>query len=361
MAKSTYKYEPDYAVAPGEIMEETLDAYGMKKTDLAMRCGLTPKTISQIIAGKAPVTAETALQLEKVLGISADVWNNLESNYRLFLARRQQEERMAGLTDWIRQFPLTDLRRKRVVSGRRVNEQTVSEVLDFLGLAGPSAWNHYIDGLQLAAHRAKTFESSPHAVACWLRLAEKQVEERVCESYDKKKFKDTLTELRQLTMKNPSVFEPEIVERCASAGVAVAFVGELDKTHIAGATRWLDTDKALLALSLRHKTDDHFWFTFFHEAAHILLHGKREFFLDETNAELDEQEMEANQFASDILIPQSAWRKFVGTGSFTKASIRRFARSQNLAPGIVVGRLQKEKRIKWAWHNDLKRRFELSE
>lgn len=267
---------------------------------------------------------------------------------------------MAELTDWVRQFPLADLRRKEIVSGRRVNEQTVSEILDFLGLAGPSAWDRYIDGLKLAAHRTKAFESSPHAVACWLRLAEKQVATRACETYDKKKFMEALTELRQLTVEAPPVFEPEIIGRCASAGVAVAFVGELDKTHIAGATRWLDTDKALLALSLRHKTDDHFWFTFFHEAAHILLHGKREFFLDDTKAELDEQERDANRFASEILISPPAWRKFVGSGSFTKAAIRRFARSQNIAPGIVAGRLQKEELITWSWHNDLKRRFELS-
>jgi addiction module HigA family antidote len=83
-------FNPDYAAAPGEIIEEVLEARGMKKVELASRCGLSPKTISLILSGKAPVTPDTAIQLERVLGIASCTWNNLEANYRLLLAKEYE-------------------------------------------------------------------------------------------------------------------------------------------------------------------------------------------------------------------------------------------------------------------------------
>lgn len=80
-------FSPDYIVTPGEILEETLEARKMKKREFAMRCGRSAKMISQIVAGKAPITPQTAIQFERVLGVSASLWMNLETRYRLHLAR----------------------------------------------------------------------------------------------------------------------------------------------------------------------------------------------------------------------------------------------------------------------------------
>lgn len=72
-----YKYEPDYAVSSGEVLEETLETRNIKKVDLAHRCGLSAKTISQIINSSAPVSPETALCFQRVLGVSANIWNSI--------------------------------------------------------------------------------------------------------------------------------------------------------------------------------------------------------------------------------------------------------------------------------------------
>jgi len=77
------QFYPDYAIHPGEILMETLEARNMKKSELAERCGLSPKTVSLILNEKAPITPETAIQLERVLGVSANIWINLDANYRL--------------------------------------------------------------------------------------------------------------------------------------------------------------------------------------------------------------------------------------------------------------------------------------
>ena len=86
----TNKFEPDYSIHPGEILNETLEARGIRKTDFADRCGISLKTVSQIINSKAPVTPETALRFERVLDVSADIWNNLDSQHKLHIARRNK-------------------------------------------------------------------------------------------------------------------------------------------------------------------------------------------------------------------------------------------------------------------------------
>ncbi|MBF0477285.1 MAG: ImmA/IrrE family metallo-endopeptidase [Deltaproteobacteria bacterium] len=111
-----------------------------------------------------------------------------------------------------------------------------------------------------------------------------------------------------------------------------------------GFTRWLSPTKALIQQSLRHKRDDHLWFTFFHEAAHILLHGRKEKFL-EFNGQEGGKEQEANEWARNYLIPLSEWRSFIARNSFTKKSIKSFAHQLEISPGIVLGRLQREKYV----------------
>jgi Zn-dependent peptidase ImmA (M78 family) len=114
-------------------------------------------------------------------------------------------------------------------------------------------------------------------------------------------------------------------------------------------------------LSLRGKTDDHLWFTFFHEAGHVLKHGKRAVFVedgDEKAAARDPREAEANAFACDLLIPAADYERFCTNGDFSLAAIRRFATRMGIAPGIVAGRLQHERKLPFSRGNQLKRRFD---
>jgi len=149
---------------------------------------------------------------------------------------------------------------------------------------------------------------------------------------------------------------------CAEAGVALVFVPELPGTRLYGATRWLNPSKALIQLSLRGKSDDHLWFTFFHEAGHILRHGKKEVYIEaEGNGykETDRisKEKEADLFAQDLLIPKGPFQIFLKENDFTHEGILKFAGQIGIATGIVVGRLQHENKISFAQGNHLKKRF----
>ena len=144
---------------------------------------------------------------------------------------------------------------------------------------------------------------------------------------------------------------------CNEAGVALALVRPLPKTALSGAAWWHSPRKAVIQLTARHKTDDHLWFSFFHEAAHILLHSKKGVFVVEANGDDTEQEIEANEWASNILIPKGAWQTLVASSPRSARAVTAFADEQGIAPGIVVGRLQHERHVPWSQLNSLKVRL----
>ena len=353
------QFEPDYAVHPGEILNETLDARGIRKTDFAERCGISLKTISQIINGKAPVTPETALQFERVLGISADIWNNLDSRYKLVMARRNKLKELESLEEWVNTFPIAELRKRGVISDKRERTLLADELLKFFGVANPEAWDEFYGNLAAVFRKSQSFESSAESVAAWLRFAECAAEEIDTDVYNDRKFRAALAKIRGFTTEAPGYFEPKIKEICRESGVIFVVVPSFPKTRLSGATRWLGNNKALIALTLRYKSDDQFWFSFFHEAGHILLHGKRRVFIDDRHSDNDTLEREANEFARDFLMPPGEYRKFIAGGRFYKEDIIDFAKRISIVPGIVVGLLQHEKVIDYKWHNDLKKNMNL--
>jgi Zn-dependent peptidase ImmA (M78 family) len=141
----------------------------------------------------------------------------------------------------------------------------------------------------------------------------------------------------------------------AKSGVAIVFVPELPKSRAYGATRWLNPVKALIQLSLRYKTNDHLWFTFFHEAGHIVLHGKRKTFLEgDGHTGSKSQESEADRFACDHLIPLHDYESLVEAKPITSDAVKQFAKRIGIAPGIVVGRLQHDGHLPYTHLNALK-------
>lgn len=181
-----------------------------------------------------------------------------------------------------------------------------------------------------------------------------------CSDFDPVRFREVLHEARGSTLSGPATLESGLVALCRSAGVAVVFVRELPALGVSGMTKWLNPNKALIQLSLRYKTADQLWFTFFHEAGHVLLHGKRETFL-EFKGNTDSKEEEADRFAANFLIPLTEYRAFSASGDFSRASIRRFADGIGIAPGIVVGRLQHDGCLPHSHCNELKHRLRWAE
>ena len=296
------EYLPTDVSPPGATLREVLDDRKNSQSDLATRMGRPKKTISEIINGKASITPETALELELVLGIPATFWNAREREYRAFLARLEQAKRMNRQLKWLRNFPIGALAKEGWITKHSNKQDQLKELLQFFGVASPEQWQDVFNNLAVAFRKSSAFKSDAYSLAAWLRCGPMKAEQYQCRSFDKERFLTALREVRSLTPSDPEVFEPEMKQVCADAGVVVTFVPQLPKSRVSGATRWLSPDKALIQLSFRYRTDVHFWFTFFHEAGHILLHGKRDVVVESGQGK-GEYEAEADKFAADCLIP----------------------------------------------------------
>lgn len=350
-----YVFEPEYAVPPGRTLQETIDALGMGQRDLATRAGLSPKHVNQIIQGIAPITHETSVRLEQVTGVPARMWNNLEVNYREQLAKLEETKRLEGDLAWLKKIPTAELVKRKKLERQTDRVHVLKAVLRLFGVADVKAWQNIWLTPAIAYRRSSVFLGKPEVMATWLRLGELEGREIQCAAFDRGKFKNVLDQVRGLTVEQPDVFIPKMQTLCESAGVAVVLVPEIKNAPVSGATRWLTSEKAMIQLSLRYKTNDQFWFTFFHEAGHILLGGKKETFID-VNHEKGPAEEEADRFAADHLIPQH--KKEELSQLKTEPAIKRFAKSIGIAPGIVVGRLQHDKIIRYDQFNGLKIRYQ---
>ena len=347
MNTATYKYEPDYAAPPGWVLDERLEAMRMSHAEFARRCGRSPKLISDIIAGKAPVEPRTAIQFEKVLGVDAAIWLGIESDYRLHLEREAEAERAEESVEWAKGFPVNELVKRGVIPRPASDADRVSGLLSFFGIASVEAWRLKQSKARVAYRHSPSFESDDPALATWLRLGEMEAALLEGGDYNEAGFKRALNSIRELTAAPCDATLSQAQKLCLDSGVALVIIKPLPRTALSGATRWLTPRKALIQLSARHMSDDHLWFSFFHEAAHILMHSKRDIFVHDTTDRITEADRQADDWAADFLVPRYHWKKFVSSRTFSRAAVRQFAKKQGIAPGIVVGRLQHERLLPW--------------
>jgi len=356
--------QPAAVTHPGEIVVDYLEFQGWAQRDLARRTGLTPKTISEICNGKAPVTPQTALAFEKVLQRPARFWLNLQRQYDEAEARQQELVRSAQWIDWARKFPLKEMKKLRFLNP---DKSEVDALLSFLGVSSPESWNTVWGTFDVAYRQTRKFAQSVESVSAWVRETEVVAAELRTADFNEQLLRSSIDALRQLTRKRAEEIMEPVQSICAAAGIAVVWVPELPHSGISGCARWLSDRRALLGLTLRYKTDDHMWFTFFHELGHILLHRKkRSFVLDNAandlsdgivDPEMQRYESEANQFARDTLIPPAALAEFLRKDDLTNEGIHGFSESIGVSPGIVVGRLQFEGLLKPHQGNALKQKL----
>ncbi|HEY3318460.1 MAG TPA: helix-turn-helix domain-containing protein [Coriobacteriia bacterium] len=353
-----YRYVPDVVSAPGETLREVLEDRGISQADFATRLGKTEKFVSQLINGKAPISPQTALDLQRVLGVSAAFWNNAEALYRGYLARKAEEEELAKSAQWAKRFPLKAMADNKWVARETSQAEQAEELLSFFGVASPDAWEQYWSSpKRLAARMTKAFEPDTVALSAWLRRGELEAEQIETGPFEPKAFESVLRELRALTREPVELWQEALREQCAAVGVAVVFVPELPKIRCHAVSRWLSPAKALIQLCLRYKTDDQLWFGFFHEAAHLLKHGKKRTFISDIDPDSAE-EAEANRFAGDLLIPAGEYRDFLLGHEPSRERVTAFAEQLGIAPSIVVGRLQHDGYVPFSQMNDLKQKLE---
>jgi HTH-type transcriptional regulator/antitoxin HigA len=362
------EYTPRSVPHPGEMVVEYLESFGWSQRDLARRADVTPKTISEICSGKASISPATALAFEKTFARPAHFWLALQRRFDEFEARKLAAKTSSKWTDWADRFPLKELADVRLINpSNKSSEERMNLLLSFLGVSSPGGWQAVWEANNVSYRQTRSINASVEAISAWVRATEVIAAQMRTREFDESRLYGSLSELRSLTLLGADKIQRPVQELCGAAGVAVVWLPAFKKTGISGCARWLSDSKALIGISLRFKTDDEMWFTLFHELAHILLHKKRRgFILDNAETDLSDQvidpemrreEDEANRFASDTLIPPERLAAFIKAGVFDSDSIVQFAEYIGIAPGVVVGRLQRERVLARHQGNDFKQKL----
>lgn len=352
-------FQPAWASPPGDTVADILKERNLSQVEFAGKIGYTVDHTNDLLQGNLPITGEIAQRLERVLGVSATFWMNRESQYREDISRLQTEVGSSANDGWLKELPLKDMTTFGWLRPTHSTAEKVAECLRFFGLPNVTSWRETYDNvLETAAFRtSSSFNSHAGAVAAWLRRGEIESALIETKTWDSKCFQKTLPSIRTLTRKrNPGTFVSELRELCAECGVAVVIARAPTGCRASGATLFLSPTKALLLLSFRYLSDDHFWFTFFHEAAHLILHNKDDLFLEGLEMCSTKEEQEANEFAARTLIPNE-FQSELSNLPLDGREVIRFARKVGVSPGIIVGQLQHLGLINRNQLNNLKTRF----
>lgn len=348
-------YQPSKAIHPGVTVQRTLDSLGMTQKRLAERTGLSEKHISQIINGEASITADTAFLLQNAIGASASFWLNLDKNYRETLARLEQEEKAKEEVECLVNFPYSDLVKLGRVEAKTSRIEKVISLWQFFGVNSLKSVPH----TEAVAYRRGYGKGVKHeALAAWLRCGELDAAKLNLTDFNESNLRSLLPKVRSMTQMVEKDFFAKTQELLASAGVGLVAAPHLVGTQAHGATRWIGKNP-VIQLSIRRKNADTFWFTLFHELAHIFLHGKKDQFISFNSGRKSNEETEADIFAARTLIPDDAYRNFLMHQDFSENAIRNFAEQQGINPGIVVGRLKNDKWLSFGSYQHLHDKLEM--
>lgn len=338
------------ATPPGATIKEQLIDRGMNQKDFAMRMDMSEKHISKLINGDVQLTHDCAFRLEMVLGIPAKFWSNLEVAYREKLAKVKAENSMEADEDIARQLPYAEMARYRwVPETRNIKEKVINlrkffEVVE-LSLLGNSKIT------RIACRRLETTTKSDLALMAWAQRAKAISRDIDTKSIDISCLIKNLDKIRLMTLMSPEEFCHTLKNVLSDCGISLVFLQHLKGSFLHGAT-FVDGNKIVLGLTTRGSDADRFWFSLFHELGHIVLgHIGNEAGLS------TQEEFEADEWARDRLIPPDEFVRFKNEKDFSVNAVKKFAEEVRIAPGIIVGRLQKEGELKYNVLNELKEHY----
>lgn len=340
----TRTFYPENLIHPWITLGETLEAMGIAQKELAIRADISEKQISGIINGANGITPETALKLERVLWIPASFWNNLEKAYQEDKVRLEEQELMVSEKELVKNYPYNDLCKLGYLQQTKNTAERLINLLNFFGVTSLTSllklisFNIAFWETKVAFRKSEKYECKPEVLASWLRCGEIEIKNDFVWEFNKAKLKEILPKLKALTTED-TIDLSKIKELLNSAGVLFAFVQCLPNLHVSGITKKHNWNP-FIQISDRLKKHDIFWFSFFHEVAHVLfhLHKKDDVFLNVDNTE-EEKEKEANEWAGGFFVDKDRYSHFIQAGRVSEDDIRSFAKDNGVWVSIVAGRL----------------------
>jgi HTH-type transcriptional regulator/antitoxin HigA len=335
---------------PGRILNRELEARGWTQKDLAEITGRPHQTINGIIKGHKQITPETAIELAEALGTSAEFWTNLEMKYQLHLAQ-QSANNLSPTRNISRKShlysvaPIAEMINRGWLEATESIDDLEAQVYRFFGISQLEE----VPQFPVSCRQSEGREAEGQVQVAWAKRVENIARTQVIPAFDRAKLAAAIPEILAYAQKAEDV--SQIADKLHSLGVHFVIVPHLKKSFLDGAAFWID-ERPVVALTLRHKRIDNFWFTLMHELGHVVAGHKGSYFDDIKKLGVNQEEMEANQLAADWLLDLSEIEAFVAANKprFGAIKLEAFAESQHRHPGIVVGRLHNEGVIPYKNH-----------
>lgn len=356
--------KPDYIVRPGEVLKDFLDANGMTQKELAKEMKITEKTMVQLISAKSPINQEYAYALEVIFGVPKSFWMNLQRNYDDQLAEKERERQDQNQIQIAKKIPSETFKKMGLLPKGRIDKHELVRI--FQKIFRLVDLNDLVIEDSFAFRIHENYEVDKLSLFAWIRLGEVKVRDEYnlseISTFKPEKIMQKKDEFRELVKIGNLDFLDELKKLCFENGILFTMVPEIQGSRISGMVRWIDIQRRkvpILQVSFRGKTHDLFWFTFFHELGHLVLHNEQDF-LDggQTSTDFLIKEKEADDFAADLLIPSVKYQEFIEEEDFTKRSILRFAEEINSHPSIVLGRLKREGYVQYWQYQELTPRYQ---
>lgn len=339
------------AIPPGATIKEQITERGMSQKEFAARMEVSEKHISKLINGEVQLTVDMARRLELVLGVPLQFWCNLETIYREKLAKVEEENAMDADILLMKKFPYKEMAQSGWVEETIKAEEKVINLRKFFEVVRLDILRDSLIPAGIACRKLSETEKSYYALVAWAQKAKLESRKVKTQPIDVKLLKKYIPEIRKMTRMPAKEFCKKLSVLLSECGIAIVFLPHIGGSFLHGAT-FYDGKKIVLGLTVRGKDADKFWFSLFHELAHII-YGH----IGKIDGTTDEDEKMADSYAVETLIPEERFNSFAHNGNITENSIRQFADEEGIDAGIVLGRLQKYGYVQYGWYQDLKKQY----
>ena len=348
---------------PGIYVKDAIEELGISQSEFALRTGLSIKNVSTLINGESNITFDVAVKLAAFFHNNVEGWINLQTKYNLFLNEETRQKEYKE--DWsiAKQFDkdfvsnflgiqIDGKNKEATIDGLR----KCFNVVNLQNLRSPDMY---------AFCRTSVIKDISDKTVimrnAWISLAEQEAREMTCSEFNKDTIINNVKYLRFLTLKEPDVMNDELTSFLSKCGIKLVILPYLSGSNISGVTKWIPNENCVMvAINDCGKDADKIWFSIFHELGHAIKNHKRHLTISLTkNNVVDDEEKEANAFARDSLLDKNSYEEFVKQNDFSIRSIVRFAKSQTVAPFVVIGRLQKDEIIGWSKYQSYKIKYEI--
>lgn len=282
------------ATPPGATIKEQLKDRGMSQKEFAARMNLSEKHISKLINGEVQLTADVAVRLETVLGVPAKFWSQLEAIYREKIVKAEAENAMDVDVVLARKFPYNEMSKNGWVPETRDIKEKVINLRKYFEVVNLSL----LDNAQItkiACRRLVITEKSDLTLLAWAQEVKLRAREIHTASINLKRLETSIPELRKMKGLSPKECYSKIEKILLDCGIVVVFLPKLKGSFLHGVT-FSDGNKIVVGLVIEEKDGKKFWFSLFHELAHIILGH-----VNQLNGTTDEDEKNADQWANNYI------------------------------------------------------------